>query len=189
MIRRLAARMLPLVLGCNMAVFLYAAERGTSPADERPVLGENGDPSCPVIHPVRPGPDDGRIAFITARMLEQYQYLRERFDASVSSKFFDRYFDALDPPHLHFLQSDIEDFELYRTNLNRLTIPPAPRAVGDTTPAYEIFNRFIKRLSQRVAYADELLKHEKFTFDADERIMVKRHDLPYPKDLEEAQKL
>src|SRR2546429_5276634 len=37
--------------------------------------------------------------------------------------------------------------------------------------------------------AEELLKTEKFTFDSDERIAINRHELPYPKDLQEAKAL
>ena len=65
-----------------------------------------------------------------------------------------------------------------------------PAAVRPTpAPACEIFNRFLERLAQRDAYADDLLKHEKFTFDTDERITINRKDLPYPADLDEAKKL
>ena len=67
--------------------------------------------------------------------------------------------------------------------------PARPPRPADTRPACEIFNRFMERLEQRTAYADELLKHEKFTFDTDERIMINRKGLPYPADLDEAKKL
>jgi carboxyl-terminal processing protease len=85
---------------------------------------------------------------------------------------------------MHFLQSDVEDFEPYRHRLDDLT-----RRNLDTTPAYEIFNRFYERLEQRVAYAEKLLKNEKFEFEADERVVLDRRKLPYPKDLAEAKKL
>jgi carboxyl-terminal processing protease len=140
------------------------------------------------FHPLTPGPLDGQIAYVTASMLQKYQYLRQPFDDTVSSKFLDRYLETLDPQHLHFLQSDIADFEIYRTNLNKLTLPDGVGAPS-ARPATVIFNRFVQRLEQRVAYADELLKNEKFTFDADERISVIRKDAPYPKDLVEAKKL
>src|SRR5689334_15801313 len=136
---------------------------------------------------VSPGPNDGQIAAMTARLLERYHYLRPRFDDTVSSKFLDRYLETLDPQHLHFLQSDLASFEVFRTNLDHLTLPE--RGAGDTRPACEIFNRFKERLRQRVEYADDLLHNEKFAFDADERIVLNRKDLPYPKDLAEAKKL
>src|SRR5439155_7968182 len=60
---------------------------------------------------------------------------------------------------------------------------------ADTRPSCEIFECFVSRWQQRVAYADELLKTEKFTFDTDDRIAVNRHELPYPKDVQEAKAL
>ncbi len=72
-----------------------------------------------VFHAILPGPADGRIALVTASMLETHQYLRQKFNDTVSSKFLDRYLESLDPQHLHFLQSDLDEFERYRTSLAR----------------------------------------------------------------------
>ena len=94
---------------------------------------------------------------------------------------------GLDPQHLHFIQSDLDDFEEYRRELGDLTVNN--RHSADLTPAFQIFNRFMQRLEQHVNYVDDLLKTEKFTFDTDERITISRKELPYPKDLAEAKKL
>jgi carboxyl-terminal processing protease len=134
-----------------------------------------------------PGPNDGRIAYVTARLMEEYHYSQQSLDGDMSSKFFDGYLETLDPQHLHFLQSDIAEFAHYRTNLDTLTITDSERA--DLAPAYEIFQRFQERLQQRVAYVDDLLKHDKFKFDDNERILLDRHDAPYPKNLAEAKQL
>ncbi len=176
---RVAVRFLFLVLSYELALPLYAAQPAALPGASEPTT--NG------FHPITPGPADGRIAYVTARLLEQLQYSKEKFTASVSSKFLDRYLDALDPQHLHFLQADLSQFEEYRTNLDRLT--EGKLGVADTEPACEIFNRFVERLEQRVAYADELLNRENFTFEGDERISVNRHEAPYPTDLTEARNL
>lgn len=134
-----------------------------------------------------PGPNDGRIAYVTARMLEQNHYLRKSFDDAVSEKFFDRYFETLDPQHIHFTQADIAEFEAYRTKLDDLTV--TRQGVANVNPAYEIFTRFLERLQQRVAYAREMLQHEPFVFDTDERIATNRREAPYPRDLDEAKAL
>lgn len=130
-----------------------------------------------------PGPDDARIAYIAAGLLENQHFLKHPFDDEFSDKFLDRYLDTLDPQHLHFTQADLAEFERYRTKLDDLT------HMGDTTPAYRIFNRFYERLAQRVAYAGTLLQQEKFTFDSDEHIVTNRKDAPYPRDLAEAHTL
>ena len=136
---------------------------------------------------VTPGPDDGRIAFVTARLLERMHYSHHPFDDAISSEFLDRYLDFLDPQRLYFLQSDLEQFKFYGTNLDRLTV--RSDGVADTTPAFVIFSRFMERLKQRVSYADNLLQHDKFEFDSDERVALNRHDAPYPQSLDEARQL
>lgn len=137
--------------------------------------------------PLAPGPDDGTVAYITARLLEEFHYTQHPFDTAISKKFYDAYLDAYDPQHLYFLQSDVNEFSHYRTNLDVLTLGPHGQA--DVTPAYVIFNRFRQRLSQRVAYADDLLKHENFKFTSDEEVQINRKDSPYPKNLEDAKRL
>jgi len=140
-------------------------------------------PAAPRVA-LQPSPADGRVAYVTARLLAGSHYSRHKFDDEVSSKFLDRYLSALDPQHLHFLQSDLAEFDSYRTRLDDLTL-----ARGDTSPAYVIFHRFYERLAQRVAYVEELLRTESFHFDADERVTLNRRDLPYPQDLAEARRL
>jgi len=137
--------------------------------------------STPAI--LRPGPDAGKIALVTTAFLEQGQYLQHEFDSTMSAKMFDGYLSALDPQHLHFLQSDLNEFAIYRTNL-----PPLMRrnTGADTRPAYQIFERYLERLKDHVDYVDQLLKTEKFEFTSNDRLTVNRHDLPYPKNLDEA---
>jgi len=150
---------------------------------------ETPSPIAPLteVSPVKPGPDDGRVAFVTAALLEKMHYSHHPLDAAYSSAFLDRYLEALDPQHMHFFQPDLEDFEPYRTNLDRLTINRT--RVADVSPAYEIFTRFAKRLHQRIAYNDDLLKNDKFDFTADEHVVLNRKDLPYPKNLDAAKVL
>jgi carboxyl-terminal processing protease len=182
-----SVRRIPLLLASGLLVFSFCFSPGISRADA-PDAGASWEKSTNVFHPLKPGPIDGPIALVTAKMLEKFQYLRQPFNDSVSTNFFDRYVEAFDPQHLHFLQSDLAEFETYRTNLNHLTLPERGTP-PDTRPACDIFNRFVERLQQRVAYADELLHKETFNFDTDERVVLNRKDLPYPKDLNEAKKL
>jgi carboxyl-terminal processing protease len=176
MIERFAVRIWLLLLSSIFVLPLRAAEDNPDKA-----RGTN------TFHRVTPGPIDGQVAFLTARMLERYHYLRQPFNGTVSSKFLDRYVELYDPMHLHFTQGDLAEFEKYRTNLARLTLNE--RGVADTRPGCEIFNRFVERLQQRVAYVDDQLKNEKFDFNTDDRILLNRKDQPYPKDLDEAKAL
>ncbi|HMC26856.1 MAG TPA: carboxy terminal-processing peptidase [Verrucomicrobiae bacterium] len=130
------------------------------------------------------GPNEASIARVTSMILQKGHYLRQKFDDEISSKFLDRYFDALDNLHIYFLQSDLKEFDVYRYSLDDLTLNQ-----GDTTPGRVIFLRFLQRLQQQFDYVLELLKTEKFEFNTDERFTINRRTLPRPKDLDEAKKL
>src|SRR6185312_6484145 len=136
---------------------------------------------------LKPGPDAGKIAFVTAFMLEKLEYLQHPFDTTISERQFDAYLTSLDPQHVHFLQPDLDEFSAYRTNLSRLTIRKS--GLADTSPAYVIYYRYLDRLRQHVAYVDEVLKTEKFDFTSNDRILWNRHDAAYPKNLDEAKKI
>ena len=105
----------------------------------------------------------------------------------MSEKFFDGYLESLDPRREYFLQSDIDEFAHYRTNLDKLTVGGNGQA--DLTPAYVIFERFLERLQQRTAYVNQQLKQDRLTFNTDDRIATDRRHAPYPKDLAGAEKL
>jgi len=130
-------------------------------------------------------PDQTNIARIVPLVLEQYHFLQEELDDARSSKALDHYIEMLDGMHLHFLQSDIDEFNpLYRTHLDELL-----KKKGDVTPAQHIFSRFLQRLTQRVDYVGELLATEKFEFTGTDRYNLDRKKSPRPKDLAEAKQL
>src|SRR5690242_8917283 len=83
------------------------------------------------------------ITRVTAELMQRQHFAHHPLDAEMSAKFLDRYLDTLDPVHLTFLQSDVQEFEKYRTTLGTLT------KKGDTTPAHIIFQRFLERAEQR----------------------------------------
>ncbi|MDD5140405.1 MAG: carboxy terminal-processing peptidase [Verrucomicrobiales bacterium] len=159
------------LLGCSIIISIIA-----SPATTAAVPGA-----------LSPGPNDGRIAYVTARLLEEFHYSQQPLDAEMSERFLDGYIETLDPRRENFLQSDIAGFAHYRTNLDRLTI--TTRGIADLTPAFEIYQRFLERLREHDAYVEDLLKHGKFKFTGSDRILIDRRHAPYPKDLDEAKQL
>jgi len=135
------------------------------------------------LPPIEASPDEGTIAVLTARRLERGHYLKQRFDDDVSSRFLDRYIESLDNLRLHFLQSDLDEFEKYRTRLDNLTLE------GRTEPSREIFARFLQRVEERVAYVAKLLAEEEFSFTGADRYQLDRRKAPFPKDQAEAREL
>ena len=133
---------------------------------------------------LEPGVDDSRIAKTVGRFLQQTHYTRHKFDREIGQKMFDRYLDALDPQKLYFLQSDLSEFDPVRNTLDDLTL-----RVGDTAPAYDIFNRFLQRFDQSYALVIDQLRRGKFDLNSNDTFLVNRKDAPRPKDLNDAKKL
>ncbi len=127
---------------------------------------------------------ESNIAKFAARLLERTHYSQQQLDDEVSGKWLDRYIDSLDRLHLYFLESDVGEFEKYRTELDNLTLES-----GDTRPAHLIFARMMERVEQRHAYVNELLKTEKFEFTGNDRYTPDRRELPRAKTLDEARQL
>jgi carboxyl-terminal processing protease len=123
------------------------------------------------------------IARAVAGLMGNVHFSHHPLDAEMSGKFFDRYIDTLDPLHLHFLQSDLDEFAKYRTTLGQLT------KKGDTRPAHVIFARFLERVEQRNNLATNLLAQNHFDFTGHERFLANRKNAPQPKDLDEAKKI
>ncbi len=117
-------------------------------------------------------------------MLERSHYSQTAFDDDISGKFLDRYIDTLDGMHIYFLQSDLQEFEKYRSTLDDLTLKK-----GDSTPAQIIFARLLQRVEQRVTLATNLLQTEKFQFKDNDRYNLNRKNAEFPKDLAEAKRL
>jgi C-terminal processing protease CtpA/Prc len=130
------------------------------------------------------GPNDDKITRLTTLILEQYQYLQHPLDRTFANRFLDRYLEVLDGLHIHFLQTDIQEFDAYRPKLVDMT-----EKAGDITPGQKIFSRFLERLEQRVAYVGELLTTEKFEFKGDDRYNWDRRKSPRAKDLDEAKQI
>src|SRR5712691_6913324 len=142
---RFIMRFLLPLLCWNLAFLPCFGQTDARSGVQKTASTELADKTIKIPH-ITPAPADGRIAYITARLLEANHYTKQAFDESVSSKFLDRYLEALDPQHIDFVQSDLAEFEHYRTNLGRLTINNQ-RQFADTRPACEIFNRFMERLA------------------------------------------
>jgi carboxyl-terminal processing protease len=174
-------RIIAWILGCQIAFSALAADKFISPqSGEKALLSQKYTNGISLV----PGPDDANITKVTARILERSHYLRQNFNDEISSKLFDRFFEALDNLRLFFLQSDMDEFEQYRTKLDDLILKD-----GSIAPARAIFVRFMERLHQQYDYVTNLLATEKFAFDTDEKYVVIRKNQPRPKDMQEAKKV
>ncbi|WP_136420358.1 carboxy terminal-processing peptidase [Herbaspirillum sp. ST 5-3] len=109
-----------------------------------------------------------QTAQITAQLLKRFPYQPAQLDAAMSERIFQHYFKALDPGKYFFLQADIDRFADVRPKLGEEV------EHGDLRAAFDIFNLYERRVTERMADARDLLKkgfdftkHESFQFDRD----------------------
>lgn len=134
--------------------------------------------------PLTPGPYDGSIASLASRLFKRYHYYRRGLDAELSDRLLQRYYDMLDPMHIHFYKSDIDEFNKSRERLPDLFGNP-----GDVAVAHQIFARFMGRVHERVAFAAKLLRENKFEFAGSDRYTPNRKDADWPADAVAAHEL
>lgn len=140
--------------------------------------------------PSDPGPRKmGEIATTVARMLESAHYSRQRLNDEVTPgvtqarQALDRYFELLDYNRLFFTQEDIDEFVSRHGESIQDDI-----MLGNLSPAYEIYDRFLQRVEARVEKVKALLEKD-FTFDSERTTQINRDKQPWPKNEAEADKI
>ncbi|MCA6064410.1 carboxy terminal-processing peptidase [Thalassolituus marinus] len=102
-------------------------------------------------------------------------YEHQRLDDKLSSRVLDALFDDIDSTRSYLLQSDVDSFEKYRFVLDEAL------SRGDMRPAFEIYNRFQQRVSERLSFLLTELKNkaDDYSFDKDERLDLDREKAPW----------
>jgi carboxyl-terminal processing protease len=151
--------------------------------DKTPAPAEQKPDDAPIqLPPVTPitihAERDSEIGRIVGELLEQNHYLQKPITPEISQRWLKRYFDALDPTHLFFLQGDIDEFTAkYGNNLGNLLLKGDSDA-ATVAPAFEIFNRYMQRVDENVVLAEKLL-HDKFDFTKDETYTIRTQKSPW----------
>ncbi|MFT3850419.1 MAG: carboxy terminal-processing peptidase [Propionivibrio sp.] len=122
---------------------------------------------------LKPQQQQARAALLATQVLSQYHYKAVPLDDSMSEKIFDNYLKALDPEKQYFTQSDIDELSRYRTSLDDAIVRE------DLSAPFEIFNRFTRCVSERLADAQNLLQ-ENFDFGKNESYSRERSRSAWP---------
>jgi carboxyl-terminal processing protease len=127
-----------------------------------------------------PGPNDRQITLAVRSYLEREHFLRRPIDDEIAHRWFDIFIESLDPMKVYFLQSDIDTFRQKRDLLDDLV------KRGDVSFAYEVFDRFLKRVDSRLPLIDRLLKTP-LDFTKPETIVTDREDTTWAANEAEAE--
>ena len=122
-------------------------------------------------------PDPAQVEISVGRLLEQGHFSRQKLDEKVAKTFLKNYLEGLDYNRLYFTQKDVDGFTTkYGTTLSNDVL------LGNTEPAYTIFNTYKKRVEDRIAKNKVLLEKQKFDFTSDRTVQINRQKAAWPKD-------
>ena len=122
-------------------------------------------------------PNYGTIAQYVANLVQNNHYSRTDFEDGVSKELLNAYIGFLDSNRLYFTQKDIDSFEKkYATSLDDYVFE------GSIKPALDIYNLYTKRVTDRVAKIETILKETEFKFDSDRTVEKRRKDSAWAAD-------
>ncbi|NQV35429.1 MAG: PDZ domain-containing protein, partial [Phycisphaeraceae bacterium] len=159
-----------LVFGVCLLIWLV-----TPPAQTSDELSFDGTPNNGLLVPLK---EHSYTCRAVLKRLQRLHYRKMPVDDALSSKVFETYLSKLDPYRRLFMASDIEDFEAYRERLDDLA------RAGDLDPAFDIFNRFMKRAIEHYEYLLACLDDGlgDLSFEDSETIELDREDAAWPVD-------
>jgi carboxyl-terminal processing protease len=136
--------------------------------------------SLPAEQPVtlKPSMEQRFASNLATKFLTNWHYKDTRLNDMLSSDILDGYLELLDPNRSYFLASDIEQFERFRKGLD-----DALRH-SDLAPAFEIFNVYTARVTERVEHAHRLLE-QPFDFTVEEEYQFDRSENDWAADRSE----
>jgi carboxyl-terminal processing protease len=178
-IRHLAASALQprnLFFTALFGVSLWAALGGLMPTGPRPTAAVE---ARPVVELSGPQPQDRNVTYLVTTLMKREHLSKHPLDDEISRRGLELFIKNLDSMKLYFYQTDIDEFSQKKNELDDMLL------AKDVNFAYTIFGRLLKRVDERVALVDELLKQD-FDFTVDETLVTDPDKLAFPKTPEEA---
>jgi carboxyl-terminal processing protease len=126
--------------------------------------------------------DDQRETIVEMiQQLEERHYAKLKYDDALSSAHLDNYKDSLDGGKMFFTAADVQEFEKYRDVLDDQSHK------GQLEAGYAIFNRFEKRLKDRLESVlnDLPATVAAMDFDIDEHYLLSSDDRQWAADIAE----
>ena len=115
----------------------------------------------------------GQGGMAVSKLLEEHHYNAKRLDDGMAKEMLKNYLNALDYNHFFFLQSDIDGFQHFSTELDEDLI------LGNIQPALAIYRVFSNRLEQASLAVKDLLQ-ENYAFVGTDTMVIDRHESPWP---------
>ncbi len=127
----------------------------------------------------KPTRTDQLVSKMVATLMQRDHLSSRALDDTISERAFDQFIKMLDPMKVYFLESDIEEFNQWKDQLDDQMVD------GDFSAAFAVFKRFLDRVDQRTALALEMIDVD-HDFSIDEDIVTDRDLIEFPRNEEEA---
>lgn len=125
-----------------------------------------------------PDGNDVQIAQMVTRFLRQEHLSRRNLDDEISQRALKNFLDSLDPLKFYFTQEDVSEFLQRKNDIDDLV------RRGDIRLGYTIYNRYLRRLDERVALVERILATD-LDFTESERMATDGDTINYPRTPEE----
>ncbi len=121
--------------------------------------------------------DYDEVGRVTAKMLMNRHY-EKLTDDVLGPRIFDLLMTELDPVKVYFTQQDVDAMKArYGKDLHkRLLIKQSNEA------AHRVYDLYIRRVKEKIAFAQKYLEETEFTFDSDRQVARSRKDLKWAAD-------
>ena len=146
------------------------------------LLMANSDTTSVVISDQKPEVQHKKSTQLITHILAKNHYKQMELNDSLSSEIFDGYISGLDYNRIHFLQSDIKEFEQFRYKFDDYF------QAGYLDPAYTIFNIYQKRFTDRLDYIDQQIDTG-FDYSLKEYLEIDRSEANWARDYKELKEL
>lgn len=142
-------------------------------------------PTLAEIEELKPSAEQTKAVTDLVEKLNKEHYRDQELNDALSSRYLDEYLKSLDGSKNFFLQADINEFEKYRKTFDD------DYKKGQLANSFIIYNRFNKRMSERLEKVIKELDDPKtkFDFDTEESIVIDREKAAWPATAAEADKL
>ncbi len=125
-----------------------------------------------------PDPKDKVLISILNYVLSQGHYHPLKIDDSFSENVFDDFLNRLDPSKRYFLKSDIDEFAIYKTQIDDQI------KNKDLSFFFLVYNRFSQRIEESKTYYKSILENT-FDYDKEEILNLNYENTSYAKNSNE----
>lgn len=115
---------------------------------------------------------DKLLVDLITYVLEKGHYDPKDMDDAFSAEVYSDFIEAIDPLKRYFLVSDLEEFSIYKTDIDDQI------RNKDLTFFSAVYDRYMQRVEESKLYYKEILS-EPFDYSLDEKINVDYDELPY----------